>query len=120
MPSCTDETKRMSLRFSARNAPAFQFRLCRNGISGLPRRPASQVPVTTCWSGGSLASAFGRAAGIGRIGAAEFNGRRRAAALRVSRIGIHGRDRAPGNPDGGIESLIHIVAVERAGSGNRD
>ena len=36
----------------------------------------------------------------------------------ISRIGIHAGERAPGDPDGGIESLKHIVAVERAGSGN--
>ena len=31
---------------------------------GLPRTPASQVSVTTCWSGGSLANAFGKLQGL--------------------------------------------------------
>ncbi len=51
-------------------------------------------------------------AGVGRICTTEFNGRRGAAALGVSGIGIHRGDGAPGNPDGGVESLVYVVAVE--------
>src|SRR5678815_5085652 len=54
-PVCSDATKRMSLRLSARNQPALHCSL----LSAPLRTPASTVRVTTCFNGGSPASTFG-------------------------------------------------------------
>src|SRR5580658_7401377 len=63
---------------------------------------------------------IGQCTGVGRIRATEFNGSGGAAALGVSGVGIHSGNGAPGNPDGGVEALVYIVAVERAWSWNRN
>ena len=109
----------MSLRFSARKAPTFQLKFMNERQFRLAAQPGLPCSRDHLLKRRIACQRIGQTARIGRIGAAEFDRGRRAAALRIARIGVHGRDRAPGEPDGRVEALKYVVAIERARSGDR-
>ncbi len=79
----------------------------------VPRRPASTVFETTCFSGGSETRKAAMRQGLRRIGAAQLERRRHAVGLGVAGIGRQLRRDLVGAADHRIEAGEGVVAVER-------
>ena len=105
----------MSLRFSARNAPASQFQFP-EGLAAHARLPRARDDLHQ-WR--IAANRIRQAAGVVRVRAAELDRRWRAAAFRIARIQIHRRGRAVSHAGRSIEAAKSIVSVERTGPAAR-